>query len=310
MAHLPTRGRRPSVGRALRRLSFPLRSAPAPRGAGPNPWERPTGADIDTDWARRPLATAVRNGLHRSVGRAMVAYYARPRVRGADRLSGHEDDALVFAANHHSHADTVLLQTLVPRPWGDRLAVAAAADYFFPNRAVGAVAALGIGAVPIERSKLSRRAVELPMRLLEEGWSLVLYPEGGRSKDGWAREFRPGVAFVAKMTGTPVVPVHIEGTDRVLGSGSTWPQRASTAVTFGRPMRIGPDEDVRDFTVRLEAAVAALADEHTSDWWTARRRAHAGTTPPLRGPDAPRWRRTWALQDRRPTRPRRERTWP
>ena len=48
--------------------------------------------------------------------------------------------------------------------------------------------------------------------------------------------------------------------------------------------------------------MAALADEVTHDWYTARVRAHAGKSPDLGGPDAGGWRRAWALGDRRPTR--------
>ncbi len=59
-----------------------------------------------------------------------------------------------------------------------------------------------------------------------------------------------------------------------------------------------PDEDSRKFAARLEVAVAALADEATSDWWRARQRAHAGATPSLSGPQTGAWRRAWALGDR------------
>jgi 1-acyl-sn-glycerol-3-phosphate acyltransferase len=306
--HLPTPRRRPSVATVLRRRAFPVIAGMTPRGTGPNPYAKKAGADFDTEWARRPLARRFRVGLHGTVGRAVIEYYGQPTITGTDRLAGAEDEALIFASNHHSHADTALLLSVIPDPWRERLVVAAAADYFFPNRVAGFVAALGIGAIPIERTRLSRRAVELPIQLVSEGWSFVLYPEGGRSKDGWAKEFRPGVSFVAKMTGARVVPVYIEGTDRVLGPGSRWPTRAPVAIAFGAPLSLAEEEDLRDFTARVDGAVAALADEQLTDWWSARRRAHAGTTPPLQGPDAPSWRRTWALNARRPRRQRR--TWP
>jgi hypothetical protein len=69
-------------------------------------------------------------------------------------------------------------------------------------------------------------------------------------------------------------------------------------------------EDVRDFAARVEAAVAVLADEQSTDWWSARRRAAAGATPTLTGPQAAEWRRFWQLgEGRRPSRPRQPR-WP
>ena len=56
-------------------------------------------------------------------------------------------------------------------------------------------------------------------------------------------------------------------------------------------------EDARKFAARIERAVAALADEAESDWWSALKRAAAGTTPPFRGPSVSAWRREWALPD-------------
>jgi hypothetical protein len=59
-------------------------------------------------------------------------------------------------------------------------------------------------------------------------------------------------------------------------------------------------------------AVAALADEASTDWYTARLRSHQGDTPTLSGPEAPSWRRAWALGDREPKRRRvhRDKPWP
>ena len=87
------------------------------------------------------------------------------------------------------------------------------------------------------------------------------------------------------------------------------PQPGPVTVRFGNPMRPDEGEDARAFGPRVEAAVAALADEHATDWWSARQRAAQGTTPPLSGPEAPQWRRAWALGDRRPRRVV-SRTWP
>jgi hypothetical protein len=75
-----------------------------------------------------------------------------------------------------------------------------------------------------------------------------------------------------------------------------------TTVTFGRPLHAEPGDDARRFAPRIEAAVAALADEARTDWWSARRRAASGDSPSLRGPETTSWRRTWALGDRKPRR--------
>ena len=82
-------------------------------------------------------------------------------------------------------------------------------------------------------------------------------------------------------------------------------------VTFGSPLTPQVGEDSRRFAVRVEMAVATLGDEGATDWWTARKRAAAGATPPLTGPATAPWRRAWALNgDRRRDRERSGPTWP
>ena len=73
--------------------------------------------------------------------------------------------------------------------------------------------------------------------------------------------------------------------------------RTATTVAFGSPLWPDEGEDARHFGVRIEAAVATMAHEADSDWWTARRQAAAGATPALQGPDAAAWRRSWSLSE-------------
>ena len=68
---------------------------------------------------------------------------------------------------------------------------------------------------------------------------------------------------------------------------------------FGAPLTPADGESTRRFNARIEAAVAALADEATTDYWTARQRAAAGTSPSLAGPEHTGWRRQWDLSKHR-----------
>ena len=279
------------------RFGFPWQAAPVPTGVAPAPPTRHLGADYDTAWARRYPARLARAALVEGVMRPTMSAIASPNRRGLDRLDD-LDGPVVFVANHHSHADTPLLLTSIPEPWRHRVVVGAAADYFFGNRLSGAVSALAIGAVPIERTRVGRRSADMARDLIDDGWSVLLYPEGGRSPDGWGQEFRGGAAFLAIRCKVPVVPIHLQGTGRILRKGRTLPRPSRTTVTFGDPVRANDDENARAFAVRLQAAVAALGDEASSDWWQARRRAHAGTSPGLTGPAIGAWRRAWVLGDR------------
>ena len=291
------------------RFGFPWQAAPVPTGVAPAPSTRQLGADYDTAWARRYPARLARAALVEGVMRPTMSAIASTNRRGLDRLDD-LDGPVVFVANHHSHADTPLLLTSIPEPWRHRVVVGAAADYFFGNRLSGAVSALAIGAVPIERTRVGRRSADMARDLIDDGWSVLLYPEGGRSPDGWGQEFRGGAAFLAIRCKVPVVPIHLQGTGRILRKGRTLPRPSRTTVTFGDPVRANDDENARAFAVRLQAAVAALGDEASSDWWQARRRAHAGTSPGLTGPAIGAWRRAWVLGDRNRGIGRKRPRWP
>jgi 1-acyl-sn-glycerol-3-phosphate acyltransferase len=183
--------------------------------------------------------------------------------------------------------------------------VAAGADYFFDKRWKGYLWAFSINAIPIERTRVSPRSTRLAQQMLEEGWSLLIYPEGGRSPHGWAQPHRAGAAYLAIRAKVPVVPIHLEGTRRILRKGTGRITPSTTTVTFGAPVRATDGEDPRDFALRIERAVEVLADEQSTDWWSARRRAAVGETPSLTGPQAAEWRRSWSLgEGRRPSRPR------
>ncbi|NOX30887.1 MAG: 1-acyl-sn-glycerol-3-phosphate acyltransferase [Actinobacteria bacterium] len=282
---------------AMAKSQFPLRSAPTPHGVAAAPSD--IGGNYDTEWAREPGPRLVRRAFLNMVWQPITDFYASTEVRNADRLKPLGKGGAIFAANHNSHADTVVLMTALPKPWRNKLFIAGAADYFFTTKITSRLSALFVGAVPIERTSVSRKTIAEPIKLLKRDWSMVIYPEGGRSVDGWGSDFKPGAAFLAKQSGAPVVPVHIDGTGSLMPKAQNWPTRAKVTVNFGSPLDFGENDTNTSFTQRIEAAVAALADENQTDWFVARRRAHAGITPSLRGPDAAPWRRKWATTNNR-----------
>jgi 1-acyl-sn-glycerol-3-phosphate acyltransferase len=283
-----------------RSLGFPWTSPTWPGAVERPPVERTLGVDFQTSWARRPPARATRALLLDGAIKPAVRLVASPTVTGLDRLEGLEAP-VIFVGNHASHLDTPLLLTSLPDRFRHRAVVAAAADYFFDRRLKALGSALVLAAIPIDRTAVSRRSLHLAERMLDEGWSLIIFPEGGRTPDGWGQEFRAGAAYLATRRHVPVVPVHLEGSRRVWRKGGSL-QRASTTVTFGSPIRPGGSlADARAMTAAIEQAVAVLADEQATDWWAARRRAAAGATPPLQGPATAPWRRSWALGEGRRT---------
>ena len=295
----------------LRWLRFIADPPATPKGVEKRETPPNTGVYYDTEWAHTSPARLVRQVAVWGFMKPVITWYGRPKVVGADRLTDVEGP-VVFAANHHSHADTTLLLATIPAHLRRDLAIAAGADYFFPNRAVAAASALFIGAIPIERQRLSKLSIENSVSTISKGRNLLIFPEGGRSPDGWGRPHRPGAAYVSQRSGAPVVPVYIDGTGRVLPKGRNWPNRSACAVVFGAPLRIADGEDVRDFAARIQRRVNELAEELARGWWEARKVAHRDEAADLAGPEVGAWRRRWALGpkpgERR--RPSTERHWP
>ena len=281
-------------------MDFLLRSPTRPGGIEPAPSEKGTGVDYATAWARRYPVRLARAMILDDLTVPAVQALARPHILGRDALE-RLDGPVIVTANHASHLDTAVLLAALPASRRHRTVVAAAADYFFDRHWKSVLSAFWLGAIPMERLKVNRRSAEVAAGLIEEGWSLVIFPEGGRSPDGWGQEFKGGAAYLAKRCGVPVVPVHLRGTRAVLPKSSRGrPVRlrpGRVEVRFGHPMRPSQGEDARRFSTRLEAAVAVLADEAETDWWSARLRASRDETPAIRGPDTSPWRRAWELAE-------------
>ncbi len=251
----------------------------------------------DTAWSRKYPVRLARAVVLDTVARPLARVVASPLIRGEEALVGLEAP-VIFAANHASHADTPLLLSCLPLRFRHRTVVAAAADYFFDRRWKADAWSFLLAAIPFERTKINRQSADLAAELLGDEWNLVIFPEGGRSPDGWGQTFHPGgAAYLATRTRRPVVPVHLDGTRHILPKGKSGVRRTRTTVTFGTPLWPEDGENARRFSTRIEAAVATLANESVTDWWTARRQAAAGTTPPLQGPDVAAWRRSWALTE-------------
>lgn len=307
------------AARPLGNFGFPYRRPTRPRDIDLPASESGLGPDYDTEWARRPLPTVVRGVITEGPMRLATAAISTPTILGRDRLADLErmedPPPLIFAPNHHSHLDTALVIRAVPHVWRRRLVVAAAADYFFDRHWKATLSALALNAIPIDREATGRRSADQIRELIGDGYSLVIYPEGGRSPDGWGQPFKGGAAYLTSRTGAAVVPMFIDGSGAIFGKGMRRPRPGRTTIAFGHPIRPVGDETTRRLSARIEAATGALADEVTTDYWTARRRASSGATPPLTGPSYGSWRRDWALTERRRSsragvRRRQSRRWP
>ncbi len=246
-----------------------------------------------TEWSRTRTAKLAREITQKGALEPLFRSQVRVQAEGLDVFS-RLDGPVIFVANHASHLDTPLILLSLPDEWRRRTAVAAAADYFFDTWWRAVSSAIAFNAFPIDRR--GGAMATTPGELLGQGWSLVIYPEGTRTNDGWVSRFQAAAAFLAVRHGVPVVPIAHRGTFDAMPRGAGWPARGRKQLTvrFGEPLRPAPGESPRTFAPRVRDAVAALLDEEDGTWWEARQRAAAGQTPDPSGPDTAPWRRVWA----------------
>jgi 1-acyl-sn-glycerol-3-phosphate acyltransferase len=177
-------------------------------------------------------ATRISSVLRHRLWRAVCAVSGGLTVSGRWRVPG----GCVVVANHSSHADTAVL--LAALPAGAQPVFAAAADYWFDVPVRRFVASSLIGILPVRRSGNDTYAQLLAAArpVLKAGRTVVIYPEGTRSKDGGIAEFRSGAVRLARDCGVPIVPVAVLGTAEVLPKGASFISHAPMQVRIGEPV--------------------------------------------------------------------------
>jgi 1-acyl-sn-glycerol-3-phosphate acyltransferase len=279
-----------------------------PRSAEPYAEPR-DDAGFPTDWARTKAGVAARRVILNVGMHPIVTTELSFRVYGTDLL----DDVpgpVIFYSNHTSHLDATLIMCSLPDRWQKKTAVGAARDYFFDVWWRQAFTALVYGGFPIDRGRGGAGAIDKARELVDEGWSIVVFPEGTRSPDGHMQRFRHGASRLAIELGVGVVPIAIVGAYQAMPKGRFWPKAGRPVVTmrYGAPLYPGDGESHQSLSTRMQQAVMALFDEDRTSWFEATARAERGETPSLAGPMGAAWRRTW--EGSRPMARRgRPRTW-
>ena len=250
MAGVPGR-----LARRLPRLPFPYAAPTVPEGVEPPPTRPRSGADYDTDWARRYPARLARVALLealRASRRGRPGPARAPRAR-PPRAAGRRRGPVIFAANHHSHVDTPLLLTSIPEPWRHKLFVGAAADYFFRT--------------PVTSAAVGPRPRRHPHRAHQGGPPLGRpgrRPDRRRLVDAdlprgrpQPRRLGPAVPGRRRLPGAAVRRAGRAGPHRghrphpAQGPEAAAP--ASARVTFGAPLVRAEGDDSRRFGAPIEA---------------------------------------------------------
>jgi long-chain acyl-CoA synthetase len=222
-------------------------------------------------WNRSLLPRAVRRASLPTWILPIARIFAHLQVEGREHLSA-ITTPVIFAANHQSHMDTPVILSALPSRLRYRVAPAMAKEFFkahffpeqhgrvawFTNSLNYYLAAIFFNAFPLpQREAGARQTLRYIGEVLEDGFSVLIFPEGRRTDTGAIDRFRPGIGMIASRLGVPVVPVRIEGLDKVLHPSWKMAKPGPVRVAFGAPMHLVGD-DYEALAQRVEAAVRGL----------------------------------------------------
>ncbi|MEH6781009.1 MAG: lysophospholipid acyltransferase family protein [Rhodoglobus sp.] len=204
-----------------------------------------------------PMAS-VRFIAQRGLLKPLVWSLVRVRVHGSEHIESF-DGPFIAVANHSSHLDAPLIIGALPRKRARYLAAGAAADYFFEVWWRKWLTTLFFNAFAIERNAEGKR-VGSSRALLERGVPLLIFPEGGRTREGALTRFKPGAAALSIATSAPCLPIALVGASAAMPRGYNWPKRGRLPVTVvcGELMYRSGSETPEEFSTRLSDAVRQL----------------------------------------------------
>lgn len=172
------------------------------------------------------------------------------------------DGPFISVSNHTHWLDPPLIMCSLPRR-----VCPLVADKWRRRPVIGQLAA-SAGAIFIRRGEVDRRALRQAMEAIEQGKVLGIAPEGTRSKTGAMQEGRAGAAYIACLTGMPLLPVGVIGVEKALGELRRL-RRPQVKVVIGRPFTLPPlpgkaggrSQRLREYTTQIMYRIAELLPE-------------------------------------------------
>ena len=207
-------------------------------------------------WGMQWWCRMTRGALQRGVVFPFVALPYGLKVTGRENLEGITGPVL-FASNHNLGLDNPLIIKAVPLKWRRRMAIAGAAN-LWKNPVWWIMNPLLGNGFPLAKEGPVRPSLENMGKIMDDGWSVLIYPEGELTVGGPIKPFMSGAGLVAVEGRIPVVPLRLH--IHRLGSPARFPllRRGSVEVRFGEPLSFPPGTNHRDATAAIERAVKSL----------------------------------------------------
>ncbi len=207
-------------------------------------------------WGQDAWCRVARAGLQWGLVFPFLRLFYRVNIQGRESIKG-LSGPMLFASNHNVKLDNPAIILALPPGWRWRLSIAAAADDIFghPVRKIAAPL-LGNG-FPFSREGAVRPSLEHLGGMLDDGWSVLIYPEG-RNNYGEMDAFKPGTGMLAVESRTTIIPIRVSLNKPGPWDGASPISRGRIDVRFGQPLNFPKGQDYREATEKIEAAVRAL----------------------------------------------------
>jgi 1-acyl-sn-glycerol-3-phosphate acyltransferase len=188
----------------------------------------------------------------------------RLTITGREKLPAH--GPFVLAANHCSHLDALALGAALTPRHRDRAFPIAAGDVFFQTKMTSTFSAIMLNALPMWRKNCGPHALAgLRRKLQEEKAIFIIFPEGGRSRDGSMMRFKHGLGMLVAETDVPVVPCGLVGTFEALPPHRNFPRPVAIKLVIGDTLQFASTANDRtgwsQIAASLESRVRALAGQ-------------------------------------------------
>ena len=172
----------------------------------------------------------------------------------------------IIIANHNSHVDTMVLLSSLPLSQLKRTHPVATATYFGKKKWLELLSNLFVNTVLIQRRDEKSpetdqgKALERLMKKLEQGHSLIFFPEGSRGEPEQMQAFKKGIGvLLQKFPHIPFIPVYLKGMGKILPKGSLLPVPYDAQVYFGEPT-LCQHNTVEEIVAEVESAILVLKD--------------------------------------------------
>jgi len=169
----------------------------------------------------------------------------------------------VYFANHTSHLDAIVLWSALPAEVRCITRPVAAKDYWTAGPVRRYLSSRVFNALLVDRKKIKvhQSPVDLMIREIAHKYSLIIFPEGGRSSGPDIGQFKSGLYYLSKKRpDLELIPVHIDNMNRILPRGEFLPVPLLSCVSFGPPMWLERDEPKTDFLRRAREALVRLKE--------------------------------------------------